>query len=154
VENHYSDQYEKSHPQYMIDCAYRIFADHIRTIVISLLDGVEFSFEGRGSVLRKIMKRMLTYVYLYLNQMTIEHLMQRPIIKGVTYDVLNYHMKRIYDLNQIHEQLIEEEKKYFGVLRNLHSKIGQIIKKNERKSTNRSNNSSQDQIILVKIKHI
>jgi alanyl-tRNA synthetase len=44
-----------------IDVAYRVLADHSRTIAVCLHYGVEFSSEGRGYVLRRIMRRALRY---------------------------------------------------------------------------------------------
>lgn len=43
----YSDCYDSSSPAYNRDCAYRIFCDHFRTVVIAMFDGVEFDYTGR-----------------------------------------------------------------------------------------------------------
>jgi len=41
--------------------AYRVIADHIRTLTFTLSDGALFSNEGRGYVLRRILRRALRY---------------------------------------------------------------------------------------------
>ena len=46
-----------SHQKYTDQKSFRSIADHIRTLVFALSDGVSFSNEGRGYVLRRILRR-------------------------------------------------------------------------------------------------
>jgi alanyl-tRNA synthetase len=44
-----------------VDTSYRIIADHIRMLTVSLADGVSPSSKGRGSVVRRILRRAALY---------------------------------------------------------------------------------------------
>ena len=132
VEHAYADSYSYDHHDsatVLRDRAYRIFADHFRTMVIALYDGVRFDTVGRGNVLRKICRRLLTTTYIYLNNNRIEPLMTHPIVGAIISSILNYHLKFTHDRDELHRLLMEEEKLYLGILWNSKKRADSARKK-------------------------
>jgi alanyl-tRNA synthetase len=117
----------------LVDKAYRIFSDHIRTVVYSLFEGVSFGSSEREFVLRKIYRRMLTYIYLYLNDGEIKEIFFHPLIKIMITDILNYFGKKNHNSDEIWKQLIDEEKLFIGKIRHADLFVKNSLKKNNNK---------------------
>jgi alanyl-tRNA synthetase len=62
----YSDKYGKDDTD-GIDTAYRVVADHIRTLSFAITDGAVPNNDGRGYVVRRVLRRGVRYARKYLN---------------------------------------------------------------------------------------
>jgi alanyl-tRNA synthetase len=58
---------ESANPQLRIDIAFRVIADHLRCLTFALTDGAVPSNEGRGYVLRRILRRAVRFGRQQLN---------------------------------------------------------------------------------------
>jgi alanyl-tRNA synthetase len=117
----------------MSDRAYRIFADHIRTVALALFDGVTFGFNDREYVIRKVFRRMLTYMYLYLLNGKVSPMFDKPVVKLIISDVLNYFGKRKHDAEAIWKQMVDEEKLFIGKITHAKLLVDNAFKKSEDK---------------------
>lgn len=124
----FTDSYDIMNSNYNIDVAYRIFADHMRTVINALFDGVKFGANDREHVLKKIFRRALTFYYVHLNNKKTEPIMNKKIIRSLISDVLDYFLKKKHDVDDIQKQLIDEEQLYLGKVYNAKMKYYNLIK--------------------------
>jgi alanyl-tRNA synthetase len=121
----FTDQYNGN----KLDEAYRIFADHIGTLVMCLFDGVKFGMHGREFILRKVMRRLLINYYLHLNEMKVEYVMCSPIIKSLISHILCYHGKKQHDADALQKLLVDEEKLFVGIIQHAEKKYKSAFKR-------------------------
>jgi alanyl-tRNA synthetase len=117
------------------EVAYRIIADHLRTIIYAILDDIPPSDTGRGYIITKLFKRACHYLYMYLNapQGTLIR-----IVKGFIDHFMEADSEIANRRNTIHYILSSEEAKYGGIIwksviifRKLLGKEEKIITKQE-----------------------
>ncbi|MDQ0362992.1 alanine--tRNA ligase [Breznakia pachnodae] len=88
--------------------AYRVIADHIRTVVFALSDGAMFSNNGRGYVLRRVLRRAVRYgIKLGLNESFMYQLV--PIVSENMKDFYPYLMDKV----EYNQNLIKTEEETF-----------------------------------------
>jgi alanyl-tRNA synthetase len=129
--NNYMVHDDVDFPNYVAypkDVAYRIFADHIRTSVISVYQGVEFDAHGRGFILRKIFRRLLTYYYIYLANGLMTPIMAKGEIKLIISHILNYFLFGKHDADLIQKKFIDEEKLALDKWSSIHIKYRKYLK--------------------------
>jgi alanyl-tRNA synthetase len=98
--------------QEKVDVAFRVIADHIRTLSFSIADGIHPSNEGRGYVLRRILRRAVRYG---------RNLGLREPFLGRLVDVLGVTMGEIFPevvkrADAIKKTLTQEEESFFRTL--------------------------------------
>ena len=131
--------YEDVYDENKTNIAFRIFVDHIRTVVIALFDGVRFDCHGRGFILRKIFRKLLMNYYVYLNDCEVKKVSSQHIIKALISEILDYYLFKKHDVEELRNLLHEEEMLYIG-------KINKIKMIYDSKLTNKSKKTIEEVI--------
>ncbi|MDD2651549.1 MAG: alanine--tRNA ligase [Sulfurimonas sp.] len=97
---------------YASGASYRVIADHIRTVLFLLAQGVNFSNEGRGYVLRRILRRAVRHGYLLGFSEPFMHKLVDTVVgvMGREYDYL------AQKANAVKEQIELEEARFFKTI--------------------------------------
>ncbi len=102
---------------------YRVIADHIRTLTFALSDGAIFSNEGRGYVLRRILRRAVRYgKKIGINKPFLTTLI--PVVLSI--------MSKDYPYLQLHQStvtkmILQEEEKFLSTLQHGESLLKQYL---------------------------
>ncbi len=112
--------------------AYRVIADHIRTVTFALSDGALFDNAGRGYVLRRILRRAVRYG----KKIGIDHAFMYKLVYVVA-DI----MKDFYDYlpeksDYVSELVKKEEEAFHKTLSNGEKLLAQMLDKTEGKILN------------------
>lgn len=99
---------------YESGASYRVIADHIRSSVFLLAQGVGFDKEGRGYVLRRIVRRALRHGYLLGLKEPFMHKLVEPLcaLMGGHYGYLNEKKAAVK------EQIALEEERFLSTIEN------------------------------------
>ena len=105
--------------------AFRVIADHIRTCTFALADGATFSNEGRGYVLRRVIRRAMRYA----RNIGIE----KPFLSELV-DIVCDNMKEFYPYLQdrkdfVKKLILKEEESFIQTLANGEKLLSQEIEK-------------------------
>lgn len=89
--------------------AYRVIVDHIRTLVFAISDGALFSNEGRGYVLRRILRRAVRFG----RQLGIEKMFMHELVESVVAS-MSFIYPNLMDRQDMAEKLILSEEERFS----------------------------------------
>jgi len=104
--------------------AFRVIADHIRTITFALADGEMFSNEGRGYVLRRLLRRAERYGHvLGINTHFLHKLV--PVVSEI---MKSYYPYLLNKQEFISKMVQAEEEKFLKTLQNGESLLMSLIK--------------------------
>ena len=131
---YYTNIFDKNNINFKFDKTSRIFADHMRTVIISLYQGLTFGANGRSYVLRKIFRRMLNSVYINYNLLNNQELItENGVMDQLIIDILTYfQIKKLDAINAkdtIKNIMVDEERHYKAMLQTVNPKYKKYTKK-------------------------
>lgn len=92
-----------------VDMAYRVVADHVRTLTIALSDGARPGPDGNGYVLRRILRRAVRYSHDFLAK----DRSILPQLVDVVVDILGDAFPEVREkINDVKRLIIDEEKQF------------------------------------------
>ncbi|MCD8204404.1 MAG: alanine--tRNA ligase [Coprobacillus sp.] len=108
--------------------AYRVIADHIRAITFALSDGESFSNEGRGYVLRRLLRRALRYG----KDIGIDRPFLNELV-DVVYDIYKDFYPYLKEkLSFVRKIILAEEEKFLLTLENGEALLNKLISDNHK----------------------
>jgi alanyl-tRNA synthetase len=92
--------------EYESGASFRVISDHIRSVVFLLAQGVNFDKEGRGYVLRRILRRALRHGYLLgIKEPFMYRLVDKVVeLMGDHYEYLNEKKEYVKELIKLEEE--------------------------------------------------
>ena len=104
--------------------SYRVIADHARCLTFALGDGASFSNEGRGYVLRRIIRRAMRYG----KKLGVHEPFMHKLIKVVTDNYQDFYPNLKDTLESTSKAVLEEENKFIRTLESGESLLRERLK--------------------------
>ena len=111
--------------------AYRVIADHIRTVTFALADGASFSNEGRGYVLRRVLRRAVRYGI----KLGISGSFMYTLVPVVAENMKHYYPYLLEKIDLVARQVKTEEETFHSTLANGESLLNEELKKHAESRT-------------------
>ena len=118
-------KYPYSDPEYKM--AYRVIADHIRTVTFAIADGADFSNTGRGYVLRRVLRRAVRYGI----KLGISGAFMYKLVGIVAENMKDYYPYVLGRVEYIANLVRNEENAFHKTLANGESLLNQALKDHE-----------------------
>ena len=106
--------------------AYRVIADHIRTVTFALADGANFSNEGRGYVLRRVLRRAVRYGI----KLGISGAFMYKLVKVVADNMIDFYPYLQNKVSLIEKLVKTEEETFHATLTNGEKLLKDVMDKN------------------------
>lgn len=110
--------------------AYRVIADHIRTVTFALADGALFDNAGRGYVLRRILRRAVRYG----KQIGIEKAFMYQLVEVVSNIMKDYYDYLPEKVALVSDLVKKEEEAFHKTLTNGEKMLANLIEKSDTKT--------------------
>ncbi|MBF0713981.1 alanine--tRNA ligase [Gemella sp. GH3] len=105
------------------DVAFKVIADHIRTVVFAISDGALPSNEGRGYILRRLIRRAIRYAkYLNLNEAFMYKL--TPTVAKI---MIDYYPEVTKSVDFVKDVILKEEERFHETLNEGEQILNEII---------------------------
>ncbi len=111
--------------------SYRVIADHVRTVTFALADGAMFSNEGRGYVLRRLLRRAARYA----RKIGINGSFLDQLVPVVVENMKGYYPYLIDKCAYIQKLVKAEEERFVATLNEGEKLMNQVIAENKGKTT-------------------
>lgn len=105
--------------------AYRVIADHIRSVTFALADGANFSNEGRGYVLRRLIRRGERYA----NKLQLPKGSLATLVGVVTSTMSHFYPYLINEQERVSKMILSEEEKFNRTLSTGEKMLNQYLEK-------------------------
>ena len=107
--------------------AYRVIADHIRTVTFAISDGANFSNEGRGYVLRRVLRRAMRFA----RKIGIEHEFLADLVPVVAENMKDYYPYLLDSQEFVMKLVHKEELSFLETLASGEKLLNEELKKIE-----------------------
>lgn len=107
--------------------AFQVIADHIRTLSFAIADGAQPSNEGRGYVLRKVLRRAVRYA----KQLGLERPFLAELVPVLLETMGEHYSELVTAKERIGELLTLEEENFLRTLRRGGALLGQVIERSK-----------------------
>ena len=107
--------------------AFKVIADHVRTVSFAIADGATLSNEGRGYVLRRVLRRAMKYA----KQLGINHPFMASLVDVVIAIMGDFYPHLITKADIIKQIITNEEKKFLETLTIGEKKLNELLKEGQ-----------------------
>ena len=109
--------------------AYRVIADHIRTVTFALADGATFSNEGRGYILRRVLRRAVRYS----KKLGIKDAYMYKLVPVVAENMKDFYPYLLGKVEYIQKLVKSEEERFAQTLTEGEKLLNQVLESNDSK---------------------
>ena len=118
---------EIANVKYNGQMAFKVIADHVRTVSFAIADGATLSNEGRGYVLRRVLRRAMKYA----KQIGLNRPFMAELVDVVIEIMGDFYPQLINKASIIKQIITNEENKFLETLNIGEKRLNELIKKGE-----------------------